>query len=73
MNPTIVVTGVSSGIGYDAVRYLSQHGYFVFGSVRSAEAKSRLESEFPENFEALVFDYPALVVASDGDDTSLLE
>jgi NAD(P)-dependent dehydrogenase (short-subunit alcohol dehydrogenase family) len=56
MNPTIVITGVSSGIGYDAVRYLSQHGYFVFGSVRSAEAKSRLESEFPENFEALVFD-----------------
>lgn len=56
MIPTIVVTGVSSGIGYDAVRYLSQHGYFVFGSVRSAEARSRLESEFPENFEALVFD-----------------
>jgi NAD(P)-dependent dehydrogenase (short-subunit alcohol dehydrogenase family) len=56
MNSTIVVTGVSSGIGYDAVRYLSQHGYFVFGSVRSVEAKARLESEFPENFEALVFD-----------------
>jgi NAD(P)-dependent dehydrogenase (short-subunit alcohol dehydrogenase family) len=56
MDPTIVVTGVSSGIGYDAVRYLSQHGYFVFGSVRSSEVKAELESEFPENFEALVFD-----------------
>ena len=56
MQRTIVVTGVSSGIGYDAVRYLSQHGYFVFGSVRSAAAKARLEAEFPTNFEALVFD-----------------
>ncbi len=56
MKPTIVITGVSSGIGYDALRYLSQHGYFVFGSVRSGEAKAGLESEFPENFKALVFD-----------------
>ena len=56
MKPTIVITGVSSGIGYDALRYLSQHGYFVFGSVRSGDAKAGLESEFPENFKALVFD-----------------
>jgi len=56
MKPTIVITGVSSGIGYDAVRYLSQHGYFVFGSVRSDDVKAGLELEFPENFMALVFD-----------------
>ncbi len=56
MKPTVVITGVSSGIGYDAVRYLSQHGYFVFGSVRSGDAKAELESDFPENVEALVFD-----------------
>jgi len=56
MKPTIVITGVTSGIGYDALRYLSQHGYFVFGSVRSDDAKARLELEFPENFKALVFD-----------------
>ncbi len=56
MKPAIVITGVSSGIGYDALRYLSQHGYFVFGSVRSGDAKAGLESEFPENFKALVFD-----------------
>lgn len=56
MKPTIVITGVSSGIGYDTVRYLSQHGYFIFGSVRSDDAKAALELEFPDNFEALVFD-----------------
>ncbi len=56
MKPTIVVTGVSSGIGYDAVRYLSQNGYFVFGSVRSSATAAELENKFPDNFRALIFD-----------------
>ncbi|MEP3477774.1 MAG: SDR family NAD(P)-dependent oxidoreductase [Fuerstiella sp.] len=56
MQPTVVITGVSSGIGRDAVRFLSGNGYFVFGSVRSQAAKAELEAAYPENFEALVFD-----------------
>jgi len=52
----VLITGVSTGIGHDAARYLSQKGYFVFGSVRNAEAMARLEREFPENFKALLFD-----------------
>ncbi len=56
MKPTIVVTGVSTGIGRDAVRYLSARGYFVFGSVRSQEVKAELEAAYPNDFEALVFD-----------------
>jgi NAD(P)-dependent dehydrogenase (short-subunit alcohol dehydrogenase family) len=56
MKPTVVITGVSSGIGRAAVRHLSSNGYFVFGSVRSAEAKAEIEVAYPDNFEALVFD-----------------
>lgn len=53
---TILITGVSSGIGYDAVRFLISKGYRVLGSVRKESDKTRLETEFPENFSALVFD-----------------
>ena len=56
MQPTVVITGVSSGIGRDAASYLSKHGYFVFGSVRSESARTELESALPENFRAVVFD-----------------
>ncbi len=56
MQQTVLITGVSSGIGRDAVRYLSQNGYFVFGSVRSQKKKDELEAEYPTNFRGLVFD-----------------
>lgn len=52
----ILITGVSSGIGYDAVRHLTQKGYFVFGSVRNKDDQEKLENEFPENFKCLLFD-----------------
>ncbi len=54
---TILITGVSTGIGFDAARYLIGKGYFVFGSVRDNAAKARLENTFSaENFRALLFD-----------------
>lgn len=68
MRPTVVITGVSSGIGRDAVRYLCQNGYFVFGSVRSENAKLDLEAEYSDNFRALVFDVvdrPAIDAAAE--------
>ena len=74
MKPKVVITGVSTGIGRDAVRYLSSNGYFVFGSVRSAEAKAEIEAEYPENFECLVFDVtdkPAIVAAAETVSASL--
>lgn len=52
----VVITGVSSGIGYDAVRYLTSQGYHVFGSVRKVADKQRLETDFPKNFSCLLFD-----------------
>ncbi len=53
---SIVITGVSTGIGYDAVRHFVSIGYQVFGSVRKREDQLRLESDFPERFKCLTFD-----------------
>ena len=52
----ILITGVSTGIGYDVVRHFVGRGYFVFGSVRKEADQQRLESEFPERFKCLLFD-----------------
>ena len=52
----VVITGVSTGIGYDAVRLLLEHGYFVFGSVRKQEDAERLKADFGDNFMPLLFD-----------------
>jgi NAD(P)-dependent dehydrogenase (short-subunit alcohol dehydrogenase family) len=52
----ILVTGVSSGIGYDAARYFIQNGYTVLASVRKQADKQRLESEFPNDFHCFLFD-----------------
>ena len=52
----VLVTGVSTGIGYSAVKHLIDSGYGVFGSVRKQEDASRLQSDFGENFIPLIFD-----------------
>ncbi|MFK7778771.1 MAG: SDR family NAD(P)-dependent oxidoreductase [Gimesia sp.] len=59
----VVITGVSSGIGYDATRYLIDQGYLVFGSVRTVDDQQRLLADFPSNFHAMLFsltDYEAI-------------
>ena len=56
MQKNILVTGVSTGIGYDAVRYFVSRGYRVFGSVRKDVDVVRLQKDFPENFVCLQFD-----------------
>lgn len=53
---SVVVTGVSSGIGYGASIELIKKGYHVFGSVRKKEDAQRLKEELGNNFEPLVFD-----------------
>ena len=52
----VLITGVSSGIGYDAVRFLIDKGYHVLGSVRKQADADRLTNDFPENFSCLQFD-----------------
>ena len=53
---SVVITGVSTGIGLDAARRLLQRGYRVFGSVRKQADADRLQAELGENFVPLLFD-----------------
>lgn len=55
MNP-VVVTGVSSGIGWGTVKVLIGRGVRVFGSVRTQADADRLQAEFGELFTPLIFD-----------------
>jgi NAD(P)-dependent dehydrogenase (short-subunit alcohol dehydrogenase family) len=54
--PSVVVTGVSSGIGWGTAKVLLQHGFQVFGSVRKREDAERLSAEWGEAFTPLLFD-----------------
>ncbi len=53
---SIVITGVSSGIGYGAAKEFAKHGYRVFGSVRKEEDARSLKSELGTSFTPLLFD-----------------
>jgi NADP-dependent 3-hydroxy acid dehydrogenase YdfG len=52
----VVITGASTGIGYDAARYLIERGYHVFGSVRKQADAERVKTTLGEHFSPLLFD-----------------
>ena len=52
----VVITGVSSGIGYATTKELVNRGFHVFGSVRNKEDADRLKSDMGDNFTPLIFD-----------------
>lgn len=52
----IFITGVSTGIGYDALTSLVSRGYFVIGTVRKPEDADKLKKEFGDKCIILVFD-----------------
>ena len=53
---SVVVTGVSTGIGWGAAKVLLKQGFRVFGSVRKQADADRLQAEFGANFTPLMFD-----------------
>ena len=53
---TAVITGVSTGIGYETARILAGRGFHVFGSVRRPIDADRLKAEFGDQFTPLQFD-----------------
>jgi NAD(P)-dependent dehydrogenase (short-subunit alcohol dehydrogenase family) len=53
---SVVVTGVSTGIGWGAVKVLVGKGFHVFGSVRKQADADRLKTEFGASFSPLLFD-----------------
>ena len=52
----ILITGVSTGIGYGATDQFIRNGYRVFGSVRRREDGDRLQETFGDRFTPLIFD-----------------
>ena len=54
--PSVVVTGVSSGIGRGTASVLLRHGFQVFGSVRRPENAEQLSAEWGKVFTPLLFD-----------------
>ena len=52
----VIITGVSTGIGYSSAKILCNSGYMVFGSVRNEKDADRLSLELGKNFHPLIFD-----------------
>jgi len=52
----ILITGVSTGIGYEATKVFLKNGYSVFGSARKRTDADRLGIEFGDRFTPLIFD-----------------
>ncbi len=53
---SVVVTGVSTGIGWGVTKVMTSRGFRVFGSVRKAADADRLRQEFGDRFVPLIFD-----------------
>ncbi|MCL4265227.1 MAG: SDR family oxidoreductase [Anaerolineae bacterium] len=53
---SIVITGVSTGIGYEAAKMLVGRGWRVYGSVRKQADADRLQQELGQTFTPLLFD-----------------
>ncbi len=66
MTKSVVITGVSTGIGHASARSLLARGFRVFGSLRDPSDASRLAAEFGPAFTALAFDVtdPGAVAAA---------
>jgi NAD(P)-dependent dehydrogenase (short-subunit alcohol dehydrogenase family) len=54
--PNVLITGVSTGIGFDGARYLIERGFHVFGSVRNQSDADRVRAQLGPEFTALLFD-----------------
>jgi len=53
---SVVVTGVSTGIGWGIAKVMTAKGFRVFGSVRKQADAERLRAELGERFSPLTFD-----------------
>lgn len=56
MSKTVVITGVSTGIGFATAQMLIARGYRVFGSVRKEADGVRVREQLGEAFTPLLFD-----------------
>jgi len=56
MKNAILITGVSTGIGFALAESFAKNGYQVFGSVRKLEDAMILMEKYSDNFLPLIFD-----------------
>ena len=56
MMKKIVITGISTGIGYSTAKILCNSGYLVYGSFRKESDAKKTKNDFGENFTPLIFD-----------------
>jgi hypothetical protein len=56
LKQSVVITGVSTGIGYATAKLLLERGFQVFGSVRSQADADRTGQEFGPDYCALIMD-----------------
>jgi NADP-dependent 3-hydroxy acid dehydrogenase YdfG len=61
---SIVITGVSTGIGHATAKILLARSFRVFGSVRKQADADRLQAEFGTSFTPLLFDVPTKLQSS---------
>jgi hypothetical protein len=54
--PAVVITGVSTGIGFASARLLAERGYQVFGSVRRPQDAEEVRRKVGSRFTPLLFD-----------------
>lgn len=65
---TVVVTGVSTGIGWGTTKVLTKAGFHVFGSVRKQADGARPKQEFGAKFTPLLFDVTDVAAVKRGAD-----
>ena len=65
---SVVVTGVSTGIGWGTTKVLTKAGFHVFGSVRKEADAQRLKQEFGDKFTPLLFDVTDVAAVKRGAD-----
>ncbi|VVC76391.1 Serine 3-dehydrogenase [Aquicella siphonis] len=53
---SVVITGVSTGIGHASAKLFANRGIHVFGSLRNESDARRLQHEFGSHFTPLIFD-----------------
>lgn len=56
MNKTWLITGVSSGFGYEMTKQLLKNGDTVIGTVRNKEKVGELISAYPKTFDCRILD-----------------
>ena len=63
---TVMVTGVSTGIGLATASALIEAGFHVFGSVRTEADAQSLREKFPDHFTPVVFDVTDIAAIENG-------